>query len=72
MAKILDFRGLRCPQPVLKAALEVQKLPGGTEVEIVADCPDFPHEVKQWCEKSNRTLVDIVDNGDHCIAKIVT
>jgi tRNA 2-thiouridine synthesizing protein A len=70
MAEVLDFRGLRCPQPVLKAALEIQKMPAGTSVEILADCPDFPDEVKQWCERSNRTLVNLINRGDHHSATV--
>jgi len=72
MAEILDYRGLRCPQPVLKAAMKIQTLPAGTTIEILADCPDFPQEVREWCEKSGRVLVSLVDQGTHRVATIQT
>jgi tRNA 2-thiouridine synthesizing protein A len=48
---IIDLRGLRCPQPVLRAAKALRKVPiGGT---LVLECTDpltvidVPHFVKQ-------------------------
>jgi tRNA 2-thiouridine synthesizing protein A len=70
MPESLDFRGLRCPQPVIKTALKVQSLPKGTEIEVYADCPEFPHELKAWCEKSGRVLINLVDHGTYKIATI--
>jgi tRNA 2-thiouridine synthesizing protein A len=70
MAEILDYRGMRCPQPVLKAAMKIQTLPPGTVVEIQADCPEFPHQVKEWCEKSGRVLISVVDHGAYKTATV--
>jgi tRNA 2-thiouridine synthesizing protein A len=48
---VLDLRGLRCPQPVLRAAKALRKMPiGGT---LVLECTDplsvidVPHFVNQ-------------------------
>jgi len=70
MAEVLDYRGLRCPQPVLKAAMKIQTMAPGTMVEILADCPEFGHQVKDWCEKSGRTLISLVDHGNYKTATV--
>ena len=33
----IDCTGMRCPQPVLKLAVETAETPAGTVVEIVGD-----------------------------------
>lgn len=63
MAERLDFRGLKCPQPVLKTAIAVMKMPRGTTVEIMADCPTFPDDIKKWCQQTGNTLVNVVNSG---------
>ncbi len=70
MTETLDYRGMRCPLPVLKAAMQIQKFPKGTTVEILADCPDFPKEVKAWCEKSGRVLVSLLSKDNYNVATV--
>ena len=70
MAEVLDYRGLRCPQPVMKAAVKIQTLPPGTTVEVLADCVEFPHQVKEWCDKSGRVFVNLVNKGAYHSATI--
>lgn len=73
MAKVtLDFRGLKCPLPVLKLNVAVTKKevnPGDT-VDVLADCPTFESDVKQWCDKSKHLLVKCFVNGSHKVATI--
>jgi TusA-related sulfurtransferase len=67
MAEVLDFRGLKCPQPVLKLAIKANSLPKGTTVEVLADCHTFPVDVTNWCSKSGKVLVSIVPkDGANC------
>lgn len=70
MAEVLDCRGLRCPQPILKAAIKIQTLPPGTTLEIHADCPEFAAQVKEWCEQTGRVLVTIVEYDTYKVATI--
>ncbi len=70
MAEVLDCRGMRCPQPVLKAALKIQSIPPGGTLEIIADCSEFPHQIKEWCDQTGRVLVNLVDNGSYHTATI--
>jgi len=67
MAEVLDYRGLKCPQPVLKLAIKANSLPKGTTVEVLADCHTFANDITNWCTKSGKVLVSIVPkNGANC------
>jgi TusA-related sulfurtransferase len=70
MAEVLNFRGLKCPQPVLKTAIKANTLPAGTVLEVHADCPSFPDDVKKWCDDTGKVLVSIVDKGGFNAATI--
>jgi len=63
VTKKLDYKGFKCPQPVLKLAIEASKIEKGTTVEIEADCPSFPDDVKKWCEKTGKVLITITNKG---------
>jgi len=60
MTEVLDCRGLKCPQPVLKLAIKANILPKGTTLEVIADCHTFSADVTNWCTKNGRVLVSIV------------
>lgn len=67
MAEVLDCRGLKCPQPVLKLAIKSNSLPKGTTLEVLADCHTFPTDVTNWCAKNGKVLVSIVPkDGANC------
>jgi tRNA 2-thiouridine synthesizing protein A len=63
MAEILNCRGMKCPQPVLKCAIKANTLPAGTVLEVQADCPSFPDDVKKWCTDTGKVLISFVDKG---------
>jgi tRNA 2-thiouridine synthesizing protein A len=61
----VDARGVKCPIPVLKMTACVMKkevAPGDTLV-VLADCPTFEKDLKDWCTKMNKVLVVIRDEG---------
>ncbi len=70
MAEVLDCKGLKCPQPVLKTAIKVNTISPGTTLEVHADCPSFSDDIKKWCEDSGKVLVNIVDQGGFNVATI--
>lgn len=70
MAEILDCRGMKCPQPVLKVAVKATSIAPGTTLEVHADCPSFSQDVEKWCNDSGRVLVSIVDRGGFHVATI--
>ncbi len=64
MAKVtLNCNGLKCPQPVLKIAIRSRKLRPGTQLEVFADCDEFPEDVKKWCHNNKRQLLHCTDTG---------
>ncbi len=61
---VLDYKGLKCPQPTLKLTLEVGNIPEGFTVEVMADCSKFPIDIKNWCNRTEKTLLSCVDIGE--------
>lgn len=59
----LDTLGLKCPQPILKVAVMLPSLNPGDTLEILADCPSFPDDIKAWCEKTGKTLLLCTTDG---------
>ena len=55
--RVIDARGLLCPQPQLKMSIESCSLKKGDILECIADCPTFEADVRGWCERSRKTLL---------------
>jgi tRNA 2-thiouridine synthesizing protein A len=70
MTEVLDCRGLKCPQPVLKVAIKANSVPAGTTLEVHADCDSFPSDIDKWCTDSGHVLTGVVDRGTHQVATI--
>ena len=70
MAEVLNCKGLKCPQPVLKVAIKAHSTAKGTILEVHADCPTFPSDIKKWCSDSGRVLISCVDQGGCHVATI--
>jgi tRNA 2-thiouridine synthesizing protein A len=59
----IDCSGMRCPQPVLKLAVETAETPAGTVVEITGDCPTFEKDIRTFCERRKKTLLSVRGDG---------
>ncbi len=70
MAEVLNCRGMKCPQPVLKISILANKISAGSTLEVHADCSSFPKDVDGWCKKTGKVLVSCVDQGGYHVAKI--
>ncbi|MEM9492390.1 MAG: sulfurtransferase TusA family protein, partial [Myxococcota bacterium] len=53
----LDYRGKRCPEPIILLAKEARTLREGGEFEVLADDEAFPMDLKAWCRSSGAALV---------------
>lgn len=60
---MLDANGLKCPQPVLKIAAKSPEMKPGDVLEVMADCPTFEKDVRQWCDRMKKTLLWVRDEG---------
>ena len=67
-----DARGLKCPQPTLKMTIMSSKMPKGTLLEVMADCPTFEEDIKSWATRMKKTILWIKQEKDyvHCQVKI--
>ena len=63
MSEVLDCRGLKCPQPVLKIAIKARSLATGSTLEVQADCESFQHDVEKWCRDNGKVLVSVVERA---------
>jgi len=59
----LDARGLKCPQPTLKITATALKLKPGDVLEVLADCPTFEKDTRDWCARSKKILLWVRDEG---------
>jgi len=56
--------GLQCPGPIMAVYKEMQKVPEGHRVEVVATDPGFGRDIKAWSERTGNPLLDLAhDNG---------
>ena len=61
--RVLDFRGLRCPDPSLKMAVESYSMKAGDIMEVLADCPTFEEDLRNWCARNKKALLLIKPEG---------
>lgn len=68
----LDARGLKCPLPTLKIGGMVarKEVKPGDVLDIIADCPTFESDVREFCSKHKKILVFFTREGGTCKAQI--
>ena len=55
---ILDYRGLKCPLPVLKARRALKQAQTGDIITIWADDPASPLDMAHFCSTEGHSLSD--------------
>jgi tRNA 2-thiouridine synthesizing protein A len=63
--EVLDTRGLRCPQPILKIAVKSVDMMPGDVLEVLGDCPTFEKDVRIWCERTRKVLLFCRNEEQH-------
>lgn len=61
----LDAKGLNCPQPVLKLATKAPEVAAGDVVELIGDCATLEKDIKAWCERMKKTIIEVIDEGNN-------
>jgi tRNA 2-thiouridine synthesizing protein A len=61
--KVIDARGLKCPQPQLKMLTESHSMKKGDILEVVADCSTFETDVRAWCQRTRKALLWMRNEG---------
>jgi tRNA 2-thiouridine synthesizing protein A len=62
--EILDTRGLRCPQPVLKVAVKSPDMKAGDILEVIGDCDTFERDIRMWCERLSKVFLSVKNEGN--------
>lgn len=53
-ATLVDYRGLRCPEPIVEIAKAARTAKG--PLEVIADDPAFPLDLRSWCRSAGATF----------------
>jgi TusA-related sulfurtransferase len=62
--KEIDVRGMLCPSPLIFISKELNKIPVGEKLKIVADAPNFDKDLKIWCHDTGNKLLDLKKEGN--------
>lgn len=57
--KIIDVRGLYCPEPVFRTKIEMEKMIRGDKLKVVADDPQSEEDISRWVNRNGHDLVSI-------------
>jgi tRNA 2-thiouridine synthesizing protein A len=57
--KIIDVRGLYCPEPVFRTKIEMEKMTRGDKLKVVADDPQSEEDISRWVNRNGHELVSI-------------
>ncbi len=55
---VIDARGLRCPEPVLRLRATLREAAPGTRVRLLATDPLAPVDVEAYCLRASHRLLD--------------
>jgi TusA-related sulfurtransferase len=65
--KIIDVRGLFCPEPVFRTKIEMDKLGVGSILKIIADDPDAEEDITRWVDRNGHELVKLIKEDKNLI-----
>lgn len=57
--QFLNAIGLKCPEPILRIAVQASISGPGNILEVLADCPTFERDVREWCERVGKTILSV-------------
>jgi tRNA 2-thiouridine synthesizing protein A len=60
---VLNTLGQKCPQPVLKIAVQAPGMRPGDVLEVLGDCPTLEKDVRTWCDRLGKICLSIKDEG---------
>lgn len=66
----LNFRGLKCPMPIMKISMAVKKAASGDVFVVISDDPGFEPDIKAWCTETKNNLNSVTRQGSDFIATI--
>ena len=68
--KRIDYRGLKCPMPVLKAHKAIRTEKNNTQFEFISDDKSAPKDFKDLCKNTGYTLLSIIKEENYFLIRI--
>ena len=65
--KVIDVRGLYCPEPVFRTKIEMEKMNRGDKLKVVADDPQSEEDISRWVNRNGHELLSIDKNEPNLI-----
>ena len=62
--KVLDARGLYCPEPVYKTRVEMDSMNIGQIIHVMADDPAAEEDISRWAARVGQELLRIDRKGE--------
>jgi len=62
-AKVIDVRGLYCPEPVFRTKIEIERLTIGDKLKVIADDPESEEDISRWVKRTSHELIYINKNA---------
>ena len=62
-AKVIDVRGLYCPEPVFRTKIEIERLTIGDKLKVIADDPESEEDISRWVKRTCHELIYINKNA---------
>ena len=57
--KVIDVRGLYCPEPVFRTKIEMEKMTIGEKIKVVADDPQSEEDISMWVNRNGHELLSV-------------
>ena len=57
--KLIDVRGLYCPEPVFRTKMEIERLKIGDTLKVIADDPESEEDISRWVNRSGHVMVSL-------------
>jgi TusA-related sulfurtransferase len=61
-SKIIDVRGLFCPEPVFRTKIEIERMTVGNVLKVLADDPASEEDISRWVNRNGHQLVELKKN----------
>jgi tRNA 2-thiouridine synthesizing protein A len=57
--KVIDVRGLYCPEPVFRTKIEIERLTIGDKLKVLSDDPESEEDISRWVRRTGHDLISI-------------
>ena len=62
--KVLDLKGLVCPEPIMRLAREVRNIEEGEIFQVVATDPGTLSDIPMWAKNNKVEILETKREGD--------